>query len=76
MCLAIYDKAGSELIGAEIMDRAFKQNPDGIGISWVEDGSVRVFKTLKDLFLVKEIYGYAKALSSDSPILIHFRKET
>lgn len=62
MCQIIVAKAGKE-VNLEKLDKAYKHNPDGFGVSWFEEGQINTFRTMD--------YARLKAML---PILTEFSK--
>ena len=57
------------------LDQMWKRNPDGGGISWIENGKVQVFKTMKLKAFKTKIKEVTK-MYGDSDILVHMRIAT
>lgn len=71
MCIAIYVPKG-ELIPYDHLVEGQKHNPDGCGMSWVEDGEIKIFKSMS---FEKWSENYFDVLSRLGAVdmLIHFR---
>ena len=74
MCVIASIPAGKD-INNDTIDRMWKRNPDGGGISWIEDGKVQVFKTMK-LKPFKQKFKEVLSKYGDSDILVHMRIAT
>ena len=74
MCVIASIPAGKD-INNDTIDRMWKRNPDGGGISWIEDGKVQVFKTM-ELIPFKQKFKEVLSKYGDSDILVHMRIAT
>lgn len=74
MCIAILHTAGSNPLSEEMLQNCQANNPDGMGLAWVENQEIKIWKSLKNLGLFKRKYHRAVELNSN--ILLHFRIQT
>lgn len=74
MCVIASQPAG-KTIKAGTLNQMWKKNPDGGGISWIEDGKVQVYKTMK-LKDFKKKYKEVCEQHGKHDILIHMRIAT
>ena len=74
MCVIASQPAG-KTIKAGTLNQMWKRNPDGGGISWIEDGKVQVYKTMK-LKDFKKKYKEVCEQHGKHDILIHMRIAT
>jgi len=74
MCIAILNKANGANLSRKTLRRCQAANPDGIGIAWTEDGTVKVKKSVKSLDVIFKTYQRARTFDTD--ILLHFRLAT
>lgn len=70
MCIAIY-KLEDTVLTKEGLERCWRNNPDGGGVSYAEDGRIRVFKTMDQ----DEWVNYIMA-NMDRELVIHARYTT
>jgi hypothetical protein len=70
MCIAIVNKKGT--LPLSTFTTSFKNNRDGIGLAWSEDGEVRTLRTMNAPDQLHERYLEIRE-SNDLPILIHAR---
>lgn len=70
MCIAILNKSG--IVPESHIRTSFANNPDGAGMAWIENGSIKVFKTMKDVDKLASLYLSIRN-DNDSPIVLHFR---
>jgi len=75
MCIAIYSKAGGDLLPAEWFNQSMRSHPDGMGLVYIgNDGQFKVIKSLHRGDVVYNAYRSAHRLGKDC--LLHFRKAT
>ena len=74
MCIIASIPAGMN-IEQKKLDTMWQHNSDGGGISWIEDGKVKVYKTMK-LKPFKKKFKEIQKLYGNSDILVHMRIAT
>lgn len=75
MCvISLSTPDSTERISTERFVEMSKTNPDGMGIAWVEDGEIKVWRSMFNLDSL--ILRYDHAWEIGSPILCHFRITT
>jgi hypothetical protein len=74
MCIIIVNPIEGDDIDHTVFNRCVKAHPDGMGMAWVQDESIKIMKTLSrtDLLYRK----YLEVRKKDAPVLLHFRKAT
>lgn len=70
MCLIIASTQGQQ-IEPDMLQRAAKDNPHGIGLSYVENGMIKVFKTFSVDKLIKKLN--RSIYPDNKKFVIHFR---
>lgn len=70
MCTAILNK--HNLLPKSIFDNILENNPDGIGIGFVQSGTLRVYKDLDSTDRIYKIYEKFRSKHS-TPVMIHAR---
>jgi hypothetical protein len=70
MCIAILNKNG--IISESIIRTCADNNPDGMGMAWIESGTIKTFKSMKDIDKIISLYQSIR-LDNESPIMLHFR---
>jgi len=70
MCIAILNQSG--IISESIIRTCADNNPDGMGMAWIEAGTIKTFKSMKD---IDKLIGLYQAIRADNefPIMLHFR---
>ena len=72
MCLAVYSPKRL-LVKKDLLRNGFSANKDGAGFAFLEDGRLIV---KKGYFTFDEFWNVFSRTPKDSPVLIHFRKQT
>jgi hypothetical protein len=70
MCIAILNQSG--IISESIIRTCANNNPDGMGMAWIENGSIRTFKSMKEVEKLISLYQSIRA-DNEFPIMLHFR---
>jgi len=70
MCTAILNK--SNLLSKDVFENVLDNNPDGLGIGFVEGGKLRTYKDLSNVDRIYSIYKKFRK-SNSTPVLIHAR---
>jgi predicted glutamine amidotransferase len=70
MCIAILNQSG--IITESIIRTCANNNPDGMGMAWIENGTIKTFKSMKDISKLVSLYQAIRA-ENELPIMLHFR---
>lgn len=78
MCIIAIKKAGVAIPGEELFEQMFSNNPDGAGMMWVENGSVRIAKGYMTFGAFKDALDKVAARLNlvGIPMVFHFRITT
>lgn len=71
MCIAIYQPTDTEDISKDRLYRCRQENPDGMGMMWVEGGQIKFVKQLKRFGKFYRRYLKVRELGID--VVLHFR---
>jgi len=63
------------VIPDEYIETSYFNNPDGLGISYIDNGELKIYKTLKFKHFKKQ-YKHITKNYGDKPMLVHFRAGT
>jgi hypothetical protein len=77
MCIAIYKKAGAEVLKKKVYKRCFRANPDGAGFAWW-DGYESTWHARKGFMTFKAFWKAFNRLDflKDTDVICHFRVGT
>lgn len=75
MCIAILQRSNSEDLDWDTFERCSQRNDDGMGLMWVENGEIKVWKSLDRLDLMFDKYKDLRE-KYNMPIALHFRNAT
>jgi hypothetical protein len=70
MCIAILNTFGT--LPESHIRNSFSNNPDGVGMAWIQNGKIETFRTMKDIEKLISLYKDIRTWN-EYPILLHFR---
>jgi predicted glutamine amidotransferase len=76
MCIAILNRGSGEPLTKETFENCWRANSDGGGFMFAIDGRIRVFKEMKSVDTLYEMYEAMRSLYPEIDFVIHFRITT
>jgi len=73
MCLASISKINAPKLSEKTLKTSFDNNDDGCGIAYVENGTIKVHKTMNKMDHVNMYDKVYNNFAKTSPILLHYR---